>query len=94
LKALFKSTIIIWTEYDPSALEVELTDLASPAEDGDAHCSTMDCVLVPEPEKDLAWDGTDFFDIWDNEEEGDVPATGPDTPSPEAKSAVTVGPQQ
>jgi hypothetical protein len=49
---------------DPSALEVELPDLAYQAENGDVYCSTMGSVLVPEPEKDPAWDGADFFDLW------------------------------
>jgi hypothetical protein len=86
LKSLYKSTIIIWSEYDPSALEVELTDLVHQAEDGDAYCSTMDCVFVPEPEKDTAWDGTEFFVLLDDDEEGEVPATGPDNHSLETKS--------
>ncbi len=36
-KPLYKSTIVIWTEYDPSALEVELTGLAHQSESGDAY---------------------------------------------------------
>jgi hypothetical protein len=70
-KALYKSTIIIWTEYDPSALEVELTDLAHQVEEWDAYCSTMDCVLVADPAKDPDWDGTEFFDAEDDEDVGD-----------------------
>jgi hypothetical protein len=49
-----------------------MADLAYEAKSGDAYCSTMDCALVPEPEKDAAWDGTEFFDLSDDEEdEGD-----------------------
>jgi hypothetical protein len=36
LKALYKSAIVIWSEYDPSALDIKLTDLAHQAESGDA----------------------------------------------------------
>ena len=60
---LYKTSIIIWSEYDPA--ELELTDLAHRAETGDAYCSTMGCALISEPEKDPTWDGTDFFDAED-----------------------------
>jgi hypothetical protein len=60
LKALFKSTIIIWTTYDPT--ELELMELAHQAENGDASCSGMKCVLVDDPVKDPDWDGTESFD--------------------------------
>jgi hypothetical protein len=62
VKPLYKSTIIIWTEYDPNGLE--LTELASQAESGDAYCSSMNSALVAKPEKDPGWDGTPFFDLW------------------------------
>jgi hypothetical protein len=55
--------------HDPSVLEVELTDLVYQAESGDAHCSTMDCVLVAEPEGDSEWDDMHFFDSWDAEDD-------------------------
>jgi hypothetical protein len=84
VKALYKSTIIIWTEYDPT--ELELRDLAHQAESGDACCSSMTSALVAEPEKDTAWDGTEFFDLWDDDEDDEVPATGPDSPDQETKS--------
>jgi hypothetical protein len=93
LKALYKSTIVIWTHYDPSALEVELTGLAHQAESGDAYCSKMDCVLVTEPEKDAAWDCTDFFDSWEDDEDDETPSASPENTSPEAKSTSTAVPQ-
>jgi hypothetical protein len=62
VKPLFKTTIVIWTEYDPSGLE--LTELASQAESGDGYCSRMTSALVARPEKDPAWDRTRFFDLW------------------------------
>jgi len=39
-----------------------VNQLTHRAENGDAYCSMMDCVLVPEPDKDATWDGTEFFD--------------------------------
>jgi hypothetical protein len=65
LKPLYESTIGIWTRYDPT--ELELTEMAHEAESGDAYCSGMKCVLVLEPEKDSAWDGTEFFDAEDDQ---------------------------
>jgi hypothetical protein len=62
VKPLFKTTIVIWTEYDPSGLE--LTELASQAESGDGYCSSMTFALVAKPEKDPAWHRTGFFDLW------------------------------
>ena len=62
VKPLYKSTIIIWTEYDPNGLK--LTELASQADSGDAYCSSMTSALVAKPEKDPAWDRTEFFDLW------------------------------
>jgi len=54
----------------------------------------MECVCVPEPEKDPAWDGTDFFDLLDDKKDDETPSASPDNTSPEAKFAVTVGAQQ
>jgi len=71
-----KASSTSWSEYDPAALENELADLAYQAEDGDAYCSSMTCTLVPEPRKNPTWDGTDFFNLWDDEEEHEVQATG------------------
>jgi len=36
----------------------------------------MTCTLVPEAENNPTWDGTDFFNLWDDEEEHEVQATG------------------
>jgi hypothetical protein len=71
-----------------------LTDLVHQAEKGDAYCSTTDCALVPEPDKDPAWDGTDFFDLWADDEENEVPAKGPGSPDQETKSTSTAVPHQ
>lgn len=57
---LHKSTIVVWTEYEPSSLELE--DLAREATSGDAYCSSSVSEYVEHPETDPAWDGTEFFD--------------------------------
>jgi hypothetical protein len=54
--------------------------LARQAESGDAYCSTMTSALVVEPELDPAWDGTEFFDISDDDEEGEVRCANPASP--------------
>jgi hypothetical protein len=58
--ALYKSTIVIWSEYDGTS--VELSTLAREAETGDAYCSASRSELVQEPSADADWDGTEFFD--------------------------------
>ena len=89
MKALYKSTLIIWTEYDPLALDLELTDLAHQAESGDAYCSSMTSALVAEPEKGPDWDGTEFFDLWDDEEDDENRHSIPDEPNLGTKSTWT-----
>jgi hypothetical protein len=81
---LFKTTIVIWSEYDPSELDLELSELARQAENGDAYCASMTCAPIPEPEKDPAWDGTDFFDV-EGDEDGD-PCASPDEPRKDKES--------
>lgn len=57
---LYKTTIVIWTQYDPAS--VELADLAQDATDGDAYCSHSQTERIADPEADPMWDGTEFFD--------------------------------
>lgn len=57
---LYKSEIVIWSEFDPTKLE--LSALAHEAETGDAYCSKMHSNLVEDPKRDCDWDGTEFFD--------------------------------
>ena len=47
---LYKTTIIIWTEYSTS--EREIDDLAREAIQGDAYCSKQHVDRVEEPEED------------------------------------------
>jgi hypothetical protein len=56
---LYKTTIVIWSEYDGSEVEVE--DLAREAMSGDAYCSKSQTERVEKPELDADWDGTEFF---------------------------------
>ncbi|MBS1895450.1 MAG: hypothetical protein JST59_29475 [Actinobacteria bacterium] len=58
-RPLFKTTIVIWSEYPGE--EVELEYLAREASVGDAYCSRYRSEWVREPRGDPAWDGTDFF---------------------------------
>lgn len=59
-KKLFKTTIVIWSDYDPSG--IGLDDLAREAISGDAYCSKQAKELIRDPQKDPDWDGTEFFD--------------------------------
>jgi len=65
-KALYRTTIVIWSEYDGEKVEIE--DLAFQATEGNAYCSKQSSVLVREPELDPDWDGTEFFGILDEME--------------------------
>ena len=59
---LFKTTIVIWSEYNPSADSVtELSDFARDAESGESYCSKFDTEFVHAHENDPDWDGTEFF---------------------------------
>ena len=61
---LFKTTLVIWTDYDPT--DVRMSDLARDAESGDSYCSVNKMELIEDVQKDPHWDGTEFF----GEEEG------------------------
>lgn len=58
-KPLYKSTIVIWSDEDPSTME--LSTLAREAESGGCYCSKMRSVRIEDPTKDADWDGTEFF---------------------------------
>lgn len=68
MPALYKTTIVIWSEFDPEPYD--LADLAREAEDGDAYCSAQVRELVADPTLDPDWDGTEFFGV-DEEEEAE-----------------------
>jgi hypothetical protein len=58
---LYKTTIVIWSEYDPTETTMDASILVHEAEVGEAYCSRMDVVGVDNPEQDADWDGTEFF---------------------------------
>jgi hypothetical protein len=65
---LYKSTVIIWSEFDPNT--VELSDLAQEAETGVAYCSSQMTVLVDDPKTDPEFGGgADFFDFLEPDED-------------------------
>lgn len=56
-ETLYKTTVVIWTTYNP---EMELEDLAREATRGNGYCSkqvTENVVFARDPD----WDGTEFF---------------------------------
>lgn len=72
-KKLYKTTIVIWSEYDGS--EAELHDLAFQAEEGDAYCSVQRSVEMTREqiEADPDWDGNEFFTVDAcDDEDGDI----------------------
>jgi hypothetical protein len=66
LQKLWKTTIVIWSDYDGDTVELE--NLARAATVGDAYCSKQVSVLVDEPSVDPDWDSNEFF--YDGDDEG------------------------
>lgn len=58
-KKLYKTTIVIWSTFDP--MKCELSDLAREAEVGDAYCSRMEAEHKENFRDDPDWDDTEFF---------------------------------
>ena len=56
---LYKTTIVVWSEYDGTAVELE--DLAREATSGDAYCARFRSEPIVDPASDPDWDGTEFF---------------------------------
>lgn len=56
---LYKSTVVIWTDYNPGGME--LSDLAREAERGDAYCAKMETLTVAHPESDEDAPDMEFF---------------------------------
>lgn len=61
MKGLYKTTIVIWSEYNPEENNVDIDVLAREAVQGDAYSSHTSTVHVPDPDKDEHWDGNEFF---------------------------------
>ncbi len=65
-KSLYKTTIVIWTDYNPAQKEID--DLALQAVSGDAYCSKQEHTFVENVDTDPEWDpACDFFG-WDDED--------------------------
>lgn len=61
-KALYKTTIVIWSKEDPTE-KYELESIARQATNGKLYCSIMYAKKISNPKKDPDWfDGSDFFD--------------------------------
>ena len=45
-----------------------LERLGYEAAEGEFYCSMQDTAIVDDPEEDPDWDGTDFFDLEEDEE--------------------------
>lgn len=56
---LFKTTLVIWSDFDAS--KVELERLAQEATSGKAYCSVSKTKKIKKPQKSKHWDGTEFF---------------------------------
>ena len=56
---LYKTTIIIWSDFNPEDYDIE--DLSREALSGDAYCSSYEAEFIDDPESDVDWDGTKFF---------------------------------
>lgn len=60
VRGLYKTTFTVWTGYPLDGMSI--TTLARQATDGDAYSPAEQTVLIPCPDADPDWDGTDFFD--------------------------------
>lgn len=70
MRPLYRTTIVIWSEFDPS--DMELSWLAREAEEGEALCTKNDITYVEKPEDDPDFEeGVESF-FWAVEEEREV----------------------
>lgn len=61
MSKLFKTTIVIWSEFNPEGV-YEIDRLSQEAMSGMAYCSKQKTEEVKEPTSDPDWDGTEFFE--------------------------------
>lgn len=62
MRPLYKTIIVIWSEFDGS--EVEIDVLAREAIEGDAICVLSKSILIPDPDTDDTFADTgEFFDL-------------------------------
>jgi hypothetical protein len=60
-RPLFKTTIVIWSHYDPKDRKMEINHLAQEAVSGDAYCAKEETVEVKHPVTDPDFEDGDFF---------------------------------
>ena len=66
MKGFYKTTIVIWSDFDPADYDIE--DLSREALKEDAHLSVHKIEFIGAPEEDADWDGSDFFNSKDDED--------------------------
>jgi len=72
MKPLWKTTIVVWSDFNPAEEELDASDLVRDGEMGSSHISVQDTRLVEHPEQDDEWDGTEFFSLDDDDQWPDV----------------------
>ena len=70
MKPLYKTRIVIWSEFDPSNNEISY--LALEAEEGSAYSPIQTVERILDPSLDPDWDGTDFFDPLSGEDDSET----------------------
>lgn len=58
-KQLWRTTIVIWSDYDPEQAKMEIEDLAHEATAGECHCDKQETELVTDPAQ---FPDTELFD--------------------------------
>ena len=61
LVRLYKTTLIIWSDFAPNHLEID--KLARDAMSGESYCSHSNTELIDPAENDPHWDNTEFFGV-------------------------------
>lgn len=59
MDGLWKTTIIIWSDFNPEDFDIE--DLSRETMAGGAYCAEQKVEFIDEPVDDVDWDGTTFF---------------------------------
>ena len=62
-KQLWRTTIVIWSDFNPDEAQMEIEDLARDATSGDSHCESQVTELVTDPTQ---FPDTEFFDSEDS----------------------------
>jgi hypothetical protein len=58
--SMYKTTIVIWSDYDPSKSDIDT--LARDSISGQSYCSVRKSEHIQNHRSDNDWDGTEFFD--------------------------------